>query len=346
MEEEAIEERQCGTSISEDHEAMCWGCGLRLLLAGYSPIFKCGWCGAITQQNESSRKPDSVCFSHWRNVRDRFFVTIVLLFMLFVIGGGVWAVYPVIFSVSYFCGVFHCIVTAILSLITISSFCLAAFTSAGMPPRTLWGSYPIVEKNGLENYTFCAYCEKPKPPRAHHCRSCRSCIMDMDHHCPFIGNCVGAANHRFFVAFLISIVISCSYVVLMAIYSGFHIWPPLQLERSGLNTVSSIRILKNIVAAFASSALLLSARGLILIYLAFAGLSVEIGISVLLWQQLSFIYEGNTYINQISSTNVIHGERGWQNVLRFFGCQYSYLRGLLGRANGGKLQDNSSSKLL
>ncbi|URE14345.1 DHHC palmitoyltransferase [Musa troglodytarum] len=72
----------------------------------------------------------------------------------------------------------------------------ATFRSAGAPANIPWGSYPIVEKDGLENYTYCAYCSKPKPPRAHHCRSCRMCVLDMDHHCPFIGNCVGAANHR------------------------------------------------------------------------------------------------------------------------------------------------------
>ncbi|BAS97426.1 Os06g0308900 [Oryza sativa Japonica Group] len=80
-----LEVEQCVTSIPEDHEATCWGCGLRLIFASYAPVFKCGWCGAITQSNQISRKPDSVCFSHWRNFRDRFFVTVLILFMLFVI---------------------------------------------------------------------------------------------------------------------------------------------------------------------------------------------------------------------------------------------------------------------
>uniref|UniRef100_A0A0E0KWQ1 Protein S-acyltransferase n=1 Tax=Oryza punctata TaxID=4537 RepID=A0A0E0KWQ1_ORYPU len=80
-----LEVEQCVTSIPEDHEATCWGCGLRLIFASYAPVFKCGWCGAITQSNQTSRKPDSVCFSHWRNFRDRFFVTVLILFMLFVI---------------------------------------------------------------------------------------------------------------------------------------------------------------------------------------------------------------------------------------------------------------------
>ncbi|OVA12112.1 hypothetical protein BVC80_1771g41 [Macleaya cordata] len=61
-------------------------------------------------------------------------------------GGGVWAVYPVVFSVGNFCGIFHCTVTTILSISTISSFSLAASRSAGPPPSILWGSYPVVGK--------------------------------------------------------------------------------------------------------------------------------------------------------------------------------------------------------
>ncbi|KAG8043913.1 hypothetical protein GUJ93_ZPchr0458g22349 [Zizania palustris] len=85
---------QCVTSIPEVHEATCWGCGLQLIFASYAPVFKCGWCGAITQSNQTSRNPDSICFSHWRHFRDWFFVTVLILFMLFVICGGVWAIYP------------------------------------------------------------------------------------------------------------------------------------------------------------------------------------------------------------------------------------------------------------
>lgn len=68
--------------VSENYEVSCWACGLRLLLPSHSPIFKCGWCGAITNQN--SRK--SECKYFWlRRLRDRFFVCVLLAFMLFVI---------------------------------------------------------------------------------------------------------------------------------------------------------------------------------------------------------------------------------------------------------------------
>lgn len=100
-----------------------------------------------------------------------------------------WAIYPVVFSVSLLWGIFHSIITTILSIATISFYSLAAFRCAGTPPNILWGSYPAVGKGDLENYSFCLYCSKPKSPGAHHCRSCRKCILDMDHHCPFVSFC-------------------------------------------------------------------------------------------------------------------------------------------------------------
>ncbi|CAB4295962.1 unnamed protein product [Prunus armeniaca] len=201
-------------SVTEDYDVTCWGCGLHLLLPSHAPVFKCGWCGALTNQNAGKRE----CKYFWlRRLRDRCFVCILLMFMLFVICGGVWAAFPVLFSISYFHGIFHSIITFILSVTTVYTFSSASFACAGTPPCVVWGSYPAVGKGALENYTFCQLCSKPKSPRSHHCRSCGMCILDMDHHCPFIGNCVGAANHRHFIALLISVVTSTFYISVMTV---------------------------------------------------------------------------------------------------------------------------------
>lgn len=115
-------------------------------------------------------------------------VAVSFMFRHDILGGGVWAAFPIIFLVSYTSGIVHSVITTILALTTISTFSLSAFQCAGAPPMMLWGSYTVVGKGELENYTFCHYCSKPKSPRAHHCRSCGMCILDMDHHCPFVSN--------------------------------------------------------------------------------------------------------------------------------------------------------------
>ncbi|XP_010487785.1 PREDICTED: protein S-acyltransferase 11-like [Camelina sativa] len=315
------------TTINEDYEAVCWGCGLNLVLPSYAPVFKCGWCGAITNQNPV--RPETKSFG-LRRFRDRCFVVILAVFMLFVICGGIWAAYPVLFSISLACGIFHCVTTACLAISTLSTFILVAFKCAGIPPTILYGTHPGVGNSALNNYTFCNYCSKPKSPRTHHCRTCRMCVLDMDHHCPFIGNCVGAGNHKQFIAFLISAVISTIYAAVMCVYSVIHILPPLENGAAYAsevahvahgNSLSILRAVKNISFAYLANAVFISVRGLVLVYLFVASVSVAIGLSVLLWQQLSYIYEGKTYLSHLSSQGTEEdGEKSCRNLLLFFGC--------------------------
>nr|XP_019965226.1 PREDICTED: probable palmitoyltransferase ZDHHC21 isoform X1 [Paralichthys olivaceus] len=59
-----------------------------------------------------------------------------------------------------------------------------------------------MNERGCEGWTVCSRCETYRPPRAHHCRVCQRCIRRMDHHCPWINNCVGELNQKYFIQFL------------------------------------------------------------------------------------------------------------------------------------------------
>eukprot|EP00826_Nyctotherus_ovalis_P058283 TRINITY_DN7998_c0_g4_i3.p1 TRINITY_DN7998_c0_g4~~TRINITY_DN7998_c0_g4_i3.p1 ORF type:complete len:256 (-),score=27.38 TRINITY_DN7998_c0_g4_i3:288-1055(-) len=59
----------------------------------------------------------------------------------------------------------------------------------------------------------CNLCNCVKPPNAHHCTTCGRCIIRLDHHCPWINNCVAYYTQRPFIQMLI-------YCELFAIYSG------------------------------------------------------------------------------------------------------------------------------
>eukprot|EP00770_Monocercomonoides_exilis_P014764 MONOS_14709.2-p1 / transcript=MONOS_14709.2 / gene=MONOS_14709 / organism=Monocercomonoides_exilis_PA203 / gene_product=zinc finger / transcript_product=zinc finger / location=Mono_scaffold01056:7854-9912(-) / protein_length=463 / sequence_SO=supercontig / SO=protein_coding / is_pseudo=false len=65
------------------------------------------------------------------------------------------------------------------------------------------------------NMTFCKECGRVRPERAHHCSICKRCVMKMDHHCPWVGTCVGAYNHKFFILFLLyTVIVALMYSVL------------------------------------------------------------------------------------------------------------------------------------
>lgn len=48
-----------------------------------------------------------------------------------------------------------------------------------------------------------------RPPRAFHCDECGVCIEVHDHHCPWVGTCVGYRNAKYFATFLLATGIHC-----------------------------------------------------------------------------------------------------------------------------------------
>ena len=64
----------------------------------------------------------------------------------------------------------------------------------------------FIRNNNLNHqemiWKICKYCKEIKPLRTHHCSLCDICVIKMDHHCPWINNCVGQNNQRYFLLFL------------------------------------------------------------------------------------------------------------------------------------------------
>jgi len=103
------------------------------------------------------------------------------------------------------------VVFCILFFIDMIAYIRASVTHPGMiPDEAQWlkseedgtdsGMHEhIKETKRSGQRRYCKWCEKYKPDRCHHCRVCRQCILKMDHHCPWLGNCVGFGNHKYFL---------------------------------------------------------------------------------------------------------------------------------------------------
>lgn len=59
--------------------------------------------------------------------------------------------------------------------------------------------------------SFCNICQHPRPPRCHHCSVCGRCILQYDHHCIWVNQCIGYNNYRHFFFMVGYLALGCVY---------------------------------------------------------------------------------------------------------------------------------------
>ncbi|KDO24471.1 hypothetical protein SPRG_10287 [Saprolegnia parasitica CBS 223.65] len=67
-----------------------------------------------------------------------------------------------------------------------------------------------------EDAILCDYCNAPQPPRCTHCHACEACILELDHHCIWMNNCIGYYNYRYFWLYLLYGWLNCAHVAYLA----------------------------------------------------------------------------------------------------------------------------------
>ncbi|KAF2354350.1 Palmitoyltransferase DHHC domain [Trinorchestia longiramus] len=71
---------------------------------------------------------------------------------------------------------------------------------------------PVSNRTMTGDIRYCEKCCHIKPDRCHHCSVCGECVLKMDHHCPWVNNCVSFSNYKFFVLFLTYAFLYCIFV--------------------------------------------------------------------------------------------------------------------------------------
>ncbi|XP_010860724.1 PREDICTED: palmitoyltransferase ZDHHC3 isoform X2 [Bison bison bison] len=240
-------------------------------------------------------------------------------------------------SRDYVYSVINGLVFNLLAFLALASHCRAMLTDPGAVPKgnaTKEFIESLQLKPGQVVYK-CPKCCSIKPDRAHHCSVCKRCIRKMDHHCPWVNNCVGENNQKYFVLFTMYIALISLHALIMV---GFHFlhcfeedWTNL-LQAYGLTreeTAEARISLHEIkqplkVSSTECSSFSPPTTVILLILLCFEGLLFLIFTSVMFGTQVHSICTDETGIERLQRKKQRRERRGsWKSVKETFGGDFS-----------------------
>mmetsp|Transcript_11715 Transcript_11715/g.11350 ORF Transcript_11715/g.11350 Transcript_11715/m.11350 type:complete len:345 (+) Transcript_11715:449-1483(+) len=224
----------------------------------------------------------------WSIVGFRFFMRIVGPFMLLLANALIFSVLYIFLTKllsklvgdSLFLYALHLSIGIILVINVSFNYLHCAFTPPGSPeicedPGKYFGQmtsvindkvvYQIKSRLDLApavSYRYCRECRAIKPPRAHHCSISGKCILHMDHYCPWMNNCIGYYNYRYFILFLIWLFLGAVYVISITYEPFFSIQLDQRTALSATNSRYDAEVFYVFILGISSSI----AVGVLLVY--------------------------------------------------------------------------------
>jgi len=154
------------------------------------------------------------------------------------------------------------IIAGVLCLIVLYFLIICSFTDPGILRRhafhkdfTFFRKFTKLFQLGyIRNYKYCGTCSIMRPLRSSHCLDCNNCVEKCDHHCPWVGNCVGKRNYKYFYLFVLSFTFLLLYIEIFCIA---HIWKYLH-DKISENNEKPLSKRREHIAAFSLCDLIMS----------------------------------------------------------------------------------------
>ncbi|XP_022652484.1 palmitoyltransferase ZDHHC3-like [Varroa jacobsoni] len=157
-----------------------------------------------------------------------------------------WMILPVLADSLW--GAVHFVLFNTFLILALWAHGRASFGDPGVVPLPKTDiDFSTVLQNRYCNgdWTICIRCETFRPPHAYHCRICDRCIRGVDHHCPWINNCVGELNRKYFLQFLVYTVITCLYGTIVIGISWYFESP--KADSSSLSEYRQSRLMHTVI---------------------------------------------------------------------------------------------------
>ncbi|XP_059965533.1 palmitoyltransferase ZDHHC3 isoform X1 [Mesoplodon densirostris] len=208
-------------------------------------------------------------------------------------------------SRDYVYSIINGIMFNLLAFLALASHCRAMLTDPGAVPKgnaTKEFIESLQLKPGQVVYK-CPKCCSIKPDRAHHCSVCKRCIRKMDHHCPWVNNCVGENNQKYFVLFTMYIALISLHALIMVGFHFLHCFEEDWTKCSSFSPPTTV---------------------ILLILLCFEGLLFLIFTSVMFGTQVHSICTDETGIERLKRKHQPREHTGsWKSVKETFGGDFS-----------------------
>jgi len=121
---------------------------------------------------------------------------------------------------------YQIVITTIFYIIELVNMILCCCTDPGILPRQGRDFYYTTNRNSQRKIinghymkiNYCYSCCLYKPPRTSHCSLCDNCVERFDHHCLWLGTCVGKRNYKYFYSIISSLFINIIFHIICSIY--------------------------------------------------------------------------------------------------------------------------------